>query len=137
MSSIKTIKSIIGLEAVGFLAIVVLLWLDEIVDLPHLVLGATPTPANYSEVVLESLLVLCFGAIVIGVSIALARRIMKLESLFTVCLVCEKVCMPGGDPERQESWQETDIFVIDKTGTHLTNAICPDCRKKYGDRIPE
>lgn len=126
----RAIKSIIIMEAIGFLAIVVLMWLNEIFDLTYMLLGGEPTPANYPELAVESGFILLFGALVMVISVSLARRIMKLESLFSVCLVCEKVCMPGGNPEKQESWKETDLFVIDKQGTHLTNSLCPACKNK-------
>ena len=128
VGSLKAIRTILVMEAIGFVAIAVLLWFDEIFDLPYMVLGAEPTPANYAEVAVECGFVLIFGAIVMAISLSLARRIMRLESLFPVCLVCEKVCMPGGDPEKQESWKETDLFVIDKAGTHLANSLCPACK---------
>ncbi|MFH1830307.1 MAG: hypothetical protein ABH871_05985, partial [Pseudomonadota bacterium] len=60
--------------------------------------------------------------------ISMTRRIKKLEKMFPVCLVCEKVCLPGHDREKQESWQRMDLFAIDRKGLHVSNDLCPKCR---------
>jgi len=43
LSSMRT--GIILLEAAGFLAVVVVMWLDELLDLPHNLFGVEATPS--------------------------------------------------------------------------------------------
>ncbi len=130
MSKTITIKTIIVIEAMGFLIVAAFLWLDELVDLPHVIFGTEPTPINYAEIVMESALVVVLGIVVAAISIMLARHIMQLERLFSVCLVCEKVCMPGFDCNSQDSWREMDLFILDRAGSHVTSDVCPECKAK-------
>jgi hypothetical protein len=130
MSKNITIKTIILIEALGFLIVAAFLWLDELVDLPHAIFSTEPTPTNYAEVIMESVLVIVLGIIVAAISIMLMKHIMKLESLFSVCLVCEKVCMPGYERNSQESWKEMDLFIIDRAGSNVASDVCPQCKSK-------
>jgi hypothetical protein len=41
---------------VAFSPIIALIWPDEIADIPHVILGAEPTPVNWQEALLETLL---------------------------------------------------------------------------------
>jgi len=125
-----TIRTIILIEALGFTIVAAFLWLDELIDLPHVIFGTVPTPINYSEIIMESALVIFLGIIVVSISITLVRHIMKLESLFSVCLVCEKVCMPGYDCNSQESWKDVDLFILDRAGSSVASSICPHCKEK-------
>lgn len=130
MSERLTMRVILLVQALGFIIIAAFLWLDELVDLPHVLYGTPETPINYSEVFMESALVILLGAIVMAISVRLMRRIMELESLFSTCIVCEKVCVPGADPEVQASWKEVDTFKLDRAGSHFSSSICPECRAR-------
>jgi hypothetical protein len=136
MAGRKAIRSIIAIEVIGFMLIAMLLWLDEILDFPHVLFGAPVTPINWVESLMESTMVLALGAIVIFFSFRLARHIGKLERLFPICVVCEKICMPGKDQSRQESWSAMDLFAIDHAGAGFTNALCPKCKAKCGTTDP-
>ena len=48
-----------------FVLLCMLAWLDEIVDLPHLLLGASPTPVNWREGSIETVLIACVGLYVV------------------------------------------------------------------------
>jgi len=47
------------------LMVIILLWADEILDLPHLLLGAPETPVNWRESILETLMVCAAGVIAV------------------------------------------------------------------------
>jgi len=44
-----------------FVLLCILMWLDEILDLPHLLLGAPPTPINWREALIETVLITAVG----------------------------------------------------------------------------
>jgi hypothetical protein len=50
-------RRVILYEMVAFSLILALIWPDEIADIQHLILGAEPTPVNWQEALLESLLI--------------------------------------------------------------------------------
>jgi hypothetical protein len=55
----------LALETVGFPLIVAITWMDELLDLPHLMLGAARTPVRWGEGILESLLTIAVGMAVV------------------------------------------------------------------------
>jgi len=56
----------IRLPLVGmFVLLCILVWLNELVDLPHLLLGAPPTPVNWREAVIEMVLIAIVGLLVV------------------------------------------------------------------------
>lgn len=130
MSTNVTYRSIILVEALGFVLIGVFLWVNEVFDLAHLLYGTVATPINYAEVLMETILVLCLGAMTVAITSHLQRRIVQLESLFTICISCDKVCVPGADQGVQSSWREIDLFTIERVGSHVANALCPECKRK-------
>ena len=48
-----------------FVLLCILVWLDEIVDLPHLLLGAPHTPMNWREAIVETVLIAGVGLIAV------------------------------------------------------------------------
>jgi len=57
-------KRILAYEIIAFLAIILMLWLDELLDLPHFLLGAAPTPINWREALFETVIVAVIGAVI-------------------------------------------------------------------------
>ena len=50
-------KRVLVGEAVAFWAVIALLWLDEIIDIPYLILGGAATPVNWRESLFETVIV--------------------------------------------------------------------------------
>jgi hypothetical protein len=53
MSALKRVSRILWYEAIGFLSIIVLSWVNELSDLPHLISGVPYVP-NWRESALET-----------------------------------------------------------------------------------
>jgi uncharacterized membrane protein len=47
-------KRVIIYEIVSFVFILLVIWLDEIVDIPHHFFGAVETPVNFEEALFEA-----------------------------------------------------------------------------------
>ena len=87
--SFKIIKNrIIYFEIIGFSILIVLFWIDEIFDIPHILFGAVTTPVNWIESIIESLVLLIIGIFVIGNTIRNIRKIKYLEGFLQVCAFC-------------------------------------------------
>jgi hypothetical protein len=54
-------RTAIMLECVGFLAIICISWLDELIDLPYYLFGAPPSPFRPEEAIVESVVTLLVG----------------------------------------------------------------------------
>lgn len=55
----------LSIVALAIIVISAFLWLDEILDIPHYVLGAPKTPVNLSEAAIETIFVLGFGIFIL------------------------------------------------------------------------
>jgi hypothetical protein len=110
----------LALEAAGFLLIIAIIWLDELLDLPRLLFGTPPTPLRPGEGLLESALALVVGAVVVTVSYRAFRRIEYLESLVVMCAWCRRV--RAGD-----EWLAIEQFLERQHHAHTTHGICNTC----------
>jgi hypothetical protein len=118
-------KKVAWYEAMAISFVIALSWLDEILDIPYLVLGGPATPINWRESVFESLIIAAVGALIIRHTYRLLLRIGYLESILPVCASCKKIRM---DPE---FWGAIKTFVQERAKTEFTHGICPDCIEKY------
>jgi hypothetical protein len=114
------LRRILLLEATAFLAIVVIIWLDEVLDLPHLLFRAPPTPLRVGEGLLESILTLAVGIGVVLVTGRAFRRIEYLESLIVMCAWCRRV-REGGD------WVTVELFLERQHHAQTSHGICDAC----------
>ena len=122
----RAVNEALLLEALGFIFVALLIWVNEYLDLPHMLLGAPPTPWRPVEVAIESGFVLLLGAAVTGVSWLTFRRLAYLESLLTLCAACQRV----GDEGR---WMDFEVFVQSRDRTETTHGMCPDCQATLGE----
>jgi hypothetical protein len=108
------------MEALSFVLVAVLIWMNEYLDLPHRLFGAPATVPRFSEVVVEGGLVLILGAVITSVSGALFRRVVYLESLLTLCGSCQKVGVDG-------RWITYEAFVAQQDQIRTSHSVCPTC----------
>jgi len=60
-----SLQIIFWIEISTLIFLVFVLWLDELLDLPHLLLVAQKTPVNWQEALLERLLVAIIGGLMV------------------------------------------------------------------------
>ena len=77
-------KKILAVECAGFLIVIIILWMDEILDIPAVVFGGQPTPINYTESLFETVLVVALAACVIIMTARLLQRIRYLEGILSI-----------------------------------------------------
>ena len=123
MKYIKTIKIA---SILGFGFIIALLWLDEIVDLPHLLFGEVPTPVNYKEAILETLVVLIALSIFIIISTRMEKHIKYLEGLTVICAGCRKVRI-------KNQWIPIEEWLSLESDITLSHGLCDNCVKNLYD----
>lgn len=110
----------LALETAGFALIVAIIWLDELLDLPALLFGATPTPLRPGEGFLESVLTITVGAAIVGITYRAFRRIEYLESLVVMCAWCRRV-------RAGEEWLTVEDFLEQQHHSQTTHGICSTC----------
>lgn len=115
-------RRMLALEAVGFLLILAIIWMDEILDLPHLLFGAAHTPVRWAEGALESLLTVAVGTAVVLITYRAFRRIDYLESLIVMCAWCRRV-------RSGEEWLSVELFLERQHQSQTSHGICEACAR--------
>jgi hypothetical protein len=113
-------RRMLMLEAAGFLSIVAIIWLDELLDLPHLLFGAERTPVRLMEGMLESVLTIALGLLIVLITYRAFRRIEYLESLIVMCAWCRRV--RSGD-----EWLMVEHFLEREHQSRTSHGICESC----------
>jgi hypothetical protein len=117
-------KRVITYEVVGFLFVILIIWLDEIIDIPSLFFGVPQTPINWGEAIFESGTISILGAIIIYVTMKLFKNMKYLEGILPVCASCKKIRDDKG------SWHEIEEYIRDKSEAEFSHGICPQCAAK-------
>ncbi len=109
-------------ELSGFFLVIVVIWLDEIPDLPHLLFGAPATPVNWIESIFETAVVALLAVFVVSITGLLLGRI--LGGILTVCEFCKKIRADG-------RWIFIDDYVSSHSDADFSHGICPECLEKH------
>ncbi len=110
-------------EAVGFIILFFVTWLDEGVILPYHWLGSWFGPGTWDEAALESVAIALVGFSVIAYTSCLLSKLHYLESLLRVCAWCRKLELNG-------KWVPMEEF-LDKAGDiKCSHGICIDCASR-------
>jgi PAS domain S-box-containing protein len=67
---------------IAFLGICLVIWLNEIIDLPHLLLKGEETPINWSEAAVETILVVIVGVFSVSILIRSITERTRAQDLF-------------------------------------------------------
>jgi hypothetical protein len=117
-------KQVISYEVIAIASIIALIWLDEIIDIPHLLLGAESTPLNWRESLFESIIIALLGTVIINFTTKLFRKMKYLEGILPVCASCKKIRDDKGN------WHQIESFIRDRSEAEFSHSICPECAKK-------
>ncbi|MEZ4600661.1 MAG: hypothetical protein R2940_12810 [Syntrophotaleaceae bacterium] len=114
-------KPVFYAEGLGFSLVIIILWLNELYDLPHWLFDAQPTAFNWTESLFETFLVLLLAGSIMLFNALLLRKIESLEELLPICAHCKSIRRKDG------SWQQVDDYISGRTTTEFTHTICPSC----------
>ena len=117
-------KQVMVYEFIAIASIIALIWLDEIIDIPHLVLGAESTPLNWRESLFESIIIALLGTVIINFTNKIFRKMKYLEGILPVCASCKKIRDDKGH------WHQIESFIHDRSEAKFSHSICPECAKK-------
>lgn len=57
-------------------------------------------------------------------------KIEVLESFLSICSYCKRIRIPHESDIAQDSWQQLETYISNKTLTVFSHGMCPDCFKK-------
>jgi hypothetical protein len=117
-------KKVIVYELMALGGIIIFIWLDEVIDIPYLLLGAELTPVNWRESLFESIFILILGAAIIHFTRKVFQRMKYLEGILPVCASCKKI------RDEKGVWHPIESYIRDKSSAEFSHGICPDCARK-------
>ncbi len=134
MKILKTsfvLKRVITLEIIGFALIILFIWIDEIADIPYLILGSESTPINWTESIFESVIISSLGAATILITLRLLQRIKNLEEVLPICDYCKRI------KDENNTWSQIEEYVRCRSDSEFSHGICPDCAIKLNRICPQ
>src|SRR5215469_15406951 len=107
-------------QNLGFLGIIVLCFLDDLLQLPSLVFSGHPFAFMYRRSTLDMLLVLAVWFLVTRSTRRILARVQYLERFMRVCAWCRRIHFKG-------QWMPLEQFMQQSFDTPTTHGICTDC----------
>jgi len=126
MQKSSFLTKIVFIQNVGFLAIIMLCYLDELLKLPALIFFNHPFVFRRSTV--EMLLFFGVWLLVSSSTHRLLKRIRQLEEFMRVCSWCRRIDYKG-------KWITLETFMEQGFDTPTTHGICPDCLRQQEEAI--
>ncbi len=128
MTNLKRPQLILWYENIGFLAIIILSWANELLDLPRHIFGGN-TRVNWREAAMETVLVLIVWLSVHVVTKRLLARLYYLEGFLRICAWCRKVA-------HDDEWLTMEQYFERGFRLKTSHAMCPDCAKGWNQELP-
>ena len=115
-------------QNLGFLRIIVLCFLDDLLQLPTLIFSGDPFAFVYRRSTLDILLVLAVWFIVSRSTRRILARVHYLEKFMRVCAWCRRIHFKG-------EWMPLEEFMRQGFDTPTTHGICKECLQKQQSAI--
>jgi len=112
-------------ESIAFAMIIGAIWLDEVIDLPHLIFGIGASPINWGDALLECAFVAFIGSVIMLLTWKFTPEpTCEIKQVIPVCAVCRKVNKNG-------QWITLDEFIGSGASGTFSHGICPECMETY------
>ena len=123
MKTSLNLSRIVLYQHLGFLGIMVICYLDELLKLPSLIFSDNPFAIVYRRSTLDVLIVLAVWFLVSASTRRALERIRYLEKFMRVCAWCRRIDYKG-------EWMRLEDFMEKSFDTPTTHGICPECRQR-------
>jgi hypothetical protein len=110
-------------QNLGFLCILVIVYLNDLLQLPALIFSDHPFAFFYRRSTLDILLVLAVWFLVSTSTHRMLNRMRYLEKFMRVCAWCRRINFKG-------EWMPLEQFMQQGFDTPTTHGICTDCLHK-------
>jgi len=115
-------------QNLGFLAVIVICYLNELLKLPSLIFSDHPFSFVYRRPTLEMLLFLAIWLLVAKSTRRLMKRVRQLEGFLLVCAWCRRIDYRG-------QWMKLEDFMEQGFDTPTTHGICPECLRQSKEAL--
>src|ERR1700744_5486809 len=114
---------IVSYQNFGFLIIMVICYLDDLIKLPSLIFSDHPFAFVYRRSTLDILLVLAVWLLVSASTRRVLERVHYLEKFMRLCAWCRRIHFKG-------EWIPLEEFMRQGFDTPTTHGICSCCLEK-------
>ena len=120
MKKNSQLSRIVLYQNLGFLAIMTICYLNELLQLPSLIFSGHPFAFVFRRSTLDILLVLAVWFLVSTSTRRILERINYLEKFMRVCSWCRQI-------NYHNEWMPLERFMQMGFDTPTTHGICPEC----------
>ena len=128
MEKHSRLAKIVLYQNLGFLVILVLSYLDDLLELPSLIFSDHPFAFVFRRSTLGILLVLAVWFLVSTSTRRALERVRYLEKFMRVCSWCRRIDYKG-------EWMPLEDFMKQGFDTPTTHGICPECLSRQTEAI--
>ena len=107
-------------QSIGFLAIIGVCLLDELIGLSNLILGSQPYISNFRQSILKALLIFGVWLLVARSTRRVLQHMRYLEAFMKVCAWCRRI-------EHKGHWMPLEEFFERGFDTPTSHGICHEC----------
>jgi hypothetical protein len=116
-------------QMLTFVLLILLVWYNELTDLPSIVFDTPPAKANVLQGCIMTAFILFAAIVVVGNTFLQEKRI--LNGLISICSRCHKVRI------NKDNWKNIEEYLDENTLFSFTHGLCPDCEKEVMKEINE
>lgn len=117
------LNRIVVCQNLGFVAILLIGYLDDLIQLPNLIFSGHPFQFAHSQTTLNMLLVLTVWFLVSNSTRRIMERVRYLEKFMRVCSWCRRINYQG-------EWMPLEKFMRQGFDTPTTHGICHECLER-------
>lgn len=118
----RNANRILWIEAIGFIFLILLSWLDELLGLPYLLFGGAHEMV-WRESVIETISIAIVWLVVDISTRKILRRFKYLEDLLTMCAWCRKL-------EHGGEWLSLEDYCSKELDVDISHGMCPQCGRQ-------
>ncbi len=122
------LTKIVLYQNLGFLATMILCFLDDLLKLPALIFSDHPFAFVHRRSTLEFLLVLGVWFLVSMSTRRILERVRYLEKFMRVCAWCRRI-------NYRDEWMRLEEFMQQGFDTPTTHGICAECLQKQQEAV--
>jgi len=116
-------------QFMGFLILVLLVWVNEVMDLSALLFATPPMEPDIFRGCILTAGVLVAAIVVVGHTYV--QQQLVIRGILTVCSYCSKVRFD------HEAWEKIEEYVARHSELTFSHGVCPDCFEKHTKSIRE
>lgn len=119
MANRNKIRRVLLVQTLAFAILIIVSWLDELVQLPYWIFGSTGSN-DWHEALWESAILVVVWLLVVSVTRMLAHPAATVR----VCMWCRKISDGG-------YWLQTEEYFGAPVGGDEPGCMCPGCRERW------